>query len=112
FSNNGAMSGITHTPGTTSFVVPTSGTYAIDYSINVVGSGGEAIAIAVNGNVQSSTLVDDLSGFGYLGGRAVLALNAGDVVTLRNNGPSTVTIDSSPGVGAQLNITAVNASAI
>jgi hypothetical protein len=104
FSNNGPLSGITHTAGTTTVTVPTAGSYQIDYSISITAGIGAAIAIAVNGTVDASTPITALVATGELVGTAILTLAAGDVVTLRNNSLIALTTSLAPNVGAQLNL--------
>lgn len=105
FSNNGPLSGITHTAGTTTFTVPSTATYKVEYSISYTAGVGAAIAIAVNGTVDASTNVTLLTGAGNIAGTAILTLAAGDVLTLRNNSATPFDLDLSPAVGAQLTIT-------
>ena len=104
FSNNGPLSGVTHTAGTAPVTVPTAGTYQIYYGVNITAGVGAAIAIAVNGVVDPSTNVNLLTAVGETGGDAMLTLAAGDVLTLRNNSAVPFTTDSSTGVGAQFDV--------
>ncbi len=104
FSNNGPLSGVTHTAGTTTFTVPSTGTYQVNYSISHTDGVGATIAIAVDGTVDGSTPVQLLTAAGMVSGSAMLTLAAGDVVTLRNNSAVALTMPLAPSVGAQLNI--------
>jgi hypothetical protein len=104
FSDNGPLSGITHTAGTTTITVPTAGVYQIDYSAYITAGIGAAIAIAVNGVVNASTNVGALVATGELNGTVMLTLAAGATITLRNNSAIPLTLTLAPNVGAQLNI--------
>ena len=108
FSNNGPLSGVTHTAGTTTITVPSTGTYLIHYHINYIAGVGAAVAIAVNGVVDASTNLSLTFPTGQITGRAALMLVAGDVLTLRNNSATPFTTDLAPGVGAQLTIVQLN----
>jgi hypothetical protein len=108
FSNNGPLSGVTHTASTTTFTVPSAGTYSVSYRVNITVGVGSAIAIAVNGTVDASTTISSLVAVGQISGDALLTLAAGDVVTLRNNSAVPLTLNLAPGVGAQLVILRVH----
>ncbi len=104
FSNNGPLSNVTHTAGTTTVTVTTAGNYRITYSVNITAGIGSAIAIAINGTVDASTSVPVLVATGEVSGSAILYLAAGDVITLRNNSATPLTTDLAPSAGAQLNL--------
>ena len=107
FSNNGPMSGISHTAGTTTVTVPNSGCYKIDYNASITAGVGACLAVAVNGTVDPSTLISVLTSTGEVSGSVILQLAAGDVVTLRNNSAIPLILGSAPSVGAQMSITEV-----
>jgi hypothetical protein len=104
FSNNGPILSGTHTPGTTTFTVWASGTYMISYDISITSGVGSQIAVAVNGTVDASTPITALTSTGHISGTAILNLAAGDVITLRNNSATPLTLTLAPGVGAQMTI--------
>ena len=104
YSNNGPLSGVTHTAGTTTVTVPTAGSYQIDYSVFITAGLGSAIAIAVNGTVDASTNVTALVAVGEVAGTATLTLAAGDVLTLRNNSAIPFVMTLAPSVGSQFNV--------
>ena len=82
-----------------------AGDYQIDYSVSIIGSLGSAIAVAVNGGVDPSTVVGALvAGGSQVIGQAILTLVAGDVITLTNPSGIPFTTDSAPEVGAQMTI--------
>ncbi|MDD2303694.1 MAG: hypothetical protein PHP53_03290 [Prolixibacteraceae bacterium] len=105
FSNNGPLYGINHTAGTTTFTVPATGSYKVDYLVSVTSGIGSAIAVAVNGTVDASTNITCLVATGHITGTAMLNLAAGDVLTLRNNSATPLVINLAPGVGAQFTVT-------
>ena len=102
FSNNGPLTGITHTLGTSTITVNNTGAYEINYSMNIIAGIGSEIAIAVNGIVDASTPVSVIVNAGSISGTAILSLVAGDVITLRNNSVVPLTMTLAPTVGAQL----------
>lgn len=104
FSNNGPLAGVTHTAGTTTFTVEKAGNYLITYSVDITAGVGSTISIAVNGTVDASTNINALTATGELRGSVILSLAAGDVVTLRNNSATPLTMTLAPGIGAQMNI--------
>ncbi|MGH4052942.1 MAG: BclA C-terminal domain-containing protein [Clostridium sp.] len=104
FSNNGPLSNITHTAGTTTITVTTTGNYQIYYSVNITSGVGSAISIAINGTVDASTTVSVLVSTGEVSGDAIISLVAGDVITLQNNSAIPLTTDLAPSIGAQVTI--------
>jgi len=58
--------------------------------------------MAVNGTVDPSTDTDVLTSTGSISQTGLLSLLAGDVVTLRNNSATPITLDQSPAVGASI----------
>lgn len=108
FSNNGPLSSIMHTAGTTVVIIPDAGTYEVDYSINITAGVGSQIAVAVNGTVDASTSVPALVPTGHISGKALLSLASGDIITLRNNSAIPLTLSLAPSVGAQLRVVKLN----
>ncbi|WP_411680361.1 DNRLRE domain-containing protein [Clostridium thailandense] len=104
FSNSGPLSGISHTPGTTTITVVSIGVYQVNYNLSVTAGVGAQMAIAVNGTVDASTPITALVATGEISGSAILVLAAGDVITLRNNSATPLVLTLAPGVGAQLTI--------
>jgi hypothetical protein len=107
-SNNGPLSGITHTAGTTTLTVPATGVYLVTYNATITAGIGSSIALAVNGTVDASTNVPALVATGEVQGSAMLTLSAGDVITLRNNSATPFTLTLAPGVGSQVTLAEVN----
>lgn len=106
FSNNGPLSGVAHTAGATTIVVPAPGTYEIHYNVSIrelIGIDG-AIAIAVNGTVDPSSNRIIHVAPEAISGSIMLTLAAGDIITLRNNSPSAFFFQVAPFVGAQLTV--------
>ncbi len=108
FSTNGPLSGCTHTAGETTFTVPNTGTYKVEYSVTITAGLGSQIAVAVNDVPDASTCVDVPVAVGNISGTAMMTLTAGDELTLRNNSMIPFTTTASPGVGAQITITQLN----
>lgn len=108
FSNNGPLSGVTHTVGTTTFTVQSSGNYEINYGISITAAVGSILAVAINGVVDASTPITALVATGNISGTAILTLAAGDVVTLRNNSFVPFALALAPSVGAQITFKKLN----
>ncbi|ODA38705.1 Flagellar hook-length control protein FliK [Desulfosporosinus sp. BG] len=104
FSSNGPLVNETHTAGTAPITVALAGNYQIDYSVSITLGIGSEIAIAVNGVVNPSTLITALVATGQVTGQAIIALAAGDVITLRNASGVALTLATAPEVGAQMTI--------
>jgi hypothetical protein len=96
---------ITHIVGTPGVTVANTGTYQIDYSVNLTGGGGASIALAIDGVVDPATDIGGSGTAGNISGTAIISLAAGDVITLVNNSANTPLIMTiSPEIGAQLDI--------
>jgi hypothetical protein len=103
FAGNSSLGdGITHTVGSTSFTVADAGRYRITAMVNITSGVGAALAVAVNGRVRPPTNVSILDSPGQTVTDSLLALAAGDVLTLRNNSAVTLATDAAPGVGAMI----------
>jgi hypothetical protein len=80
FSNNGPLSGITHTAGASGIGITLSGTYNLTFSVYTTQNNPQDWAVVVNGTVRS-----EFSSAGQtMTGTTSLVLNAGDNVTIRN----------------------------
>jgi hypothetical protein len=102
--SNGALSGFSHTLGGTGITVAATGEYRIDFSAS--GTQVSQFAITVNNVVVPSTLYGSGAGTQQNNGDAILALAAGDVLTLRNHSSaSAVTLATVIG-GTQANVNA------
>jgi len=89
-------------------VIEKAGNYDIYYGLNVTTAlvAPAFFALAVNGVPIAKTFVPILTGqTGEFSGNAILTLNRGDVVTIRNTpGSGAIVLSAAPGVGAQLEI--------
>lgn len=89
-------------------IIEKSGDYEINYGVNAISSAGTAaLAVAVNGVAQLSTIIAVSNTVSDYSGRVILSLNRNDVVTLRNalaGGTNSFTTTASPFVGAQLTL--------
>ncbi|GED72359.1 hypothetical protein BRE01_60610 [Brevibacillus reuszeri] len=85
-----------------------SGEYQIDYQINYTNSLiGSMLAVAVNG-VVSENASTPIMPSGSASGTALLNLNAGDVITLRNHFLAPLSLALAPVEGARMDITKKN----
>ncbi|BDC34753.1 hypothetical protein Noda2021_07110 [Candidatus Dependentiae bacterium Noda2021] len=114
FETNSALVGLLHTPGTAEIVIQRSGTYEITYNINSTSANQLAL-------YQNSTFI---AGSRYFSGSAakqnngsvIVVLNAGDVITLRNETipniatPTTLTLN--PTAGPNPAVTNISAAII
>ena len=112
FSNLGPALSITHTPGTTTITIPSTGAYQINFGVSITAGIGSSIAVAVNGTVNPSTNTAFLVAVGEIFGSCILDLNAGDIITLRNNSAIPLTMNLAPSVGASIAIVLVNGNLI
>ena len=108
-SNNGPLSNVSHTAGTTTITVTTAGQYHVSWYVNITAGVGSSFAVVVNGAVDPSTNVNSLVVTGEVSGNAILTLVAGDVLTLRNNSAIPATLNLAPGVGAGFTVEQLSA---
>lgn len=104
FSNNGALVGITHTPGLSGITVVNAGTYSIIFSVS--GTEPNQFAIFVNGNPETSTVYGSGAGTQQNTGDAILTLGAGDVITIVNHSSAAAVTLASVVGGTQANVSA------
>ena len=106
FDSNGILTaGITHAPGNAGVAIVTAGTYAINYSVS--GVEPNQFSLFINGAaVPSGTVYGSGAGTQQNNGQIILALGAGDVITLRNHSSAAaVTLQTLAG-GTQTNVNA------
>lgn len=84
FSTNGLLTaGITHAPGTSQIVVTSPGDYEVTFS--VLGVGSNQYALFLNGAPVVGTVYGSGAGTQQDNGQAIIAIAAGDVLSLRNH---------------------------
>jgi hypothetical protein len=105
FDNNGILiNGITHVPGTTQVAVTNPGNYEVTYSVS--GVEPNQFALFLNGTLVTGTVYGSGAGTQQNNGQAMIALVAGDVLTLRNHSSAAaVTLQTLAG-GTQTNVNA------
>ena len=104
FSSNGPSSGVSHDGGAKEMTVSQPGDYLIEYQASTSSDIGSSLALAVNGQVQPSTVALRRDSLGVVSGKAVLRLQAGDSLTLRNNSSSAITLCLGPQVGVRVSL--------
>jgi BclA-like protein len=104
FDTNGPMLGFSHTPGTTQLVVPENGVYRAEFSVSGIEPG--QFTLTVNGIAVTGTTYGSGAGTQQNGGSAILELDAGSVVTLRNHSSASAVTLQSPAGGTQANVDA------
>jgi collagen triple helix repeat protein len=105
FDTAGVLSaGITFTPGSTQITITSAGTYLFQFSLN--GVEPNQFALFLNGAAVAGGIFGVGSGTGNTVGQVLVAVSAGDVVTLRNHtSASAVTLQTLAG-GTQTNVNA------
>ncbi len=105
FDSNGSMtSGYTHTPGSSSITVVTSGTYRICFS--VTGTEPNQFTLFLNGIEVPGSTYGSGAGTQQNNGQTVFSITAGDVLTLRNHSSAAAVGLASFVGGTQLNVNA------
>jgi hypothetical protein len=105
FDSNGPLSGVTHAALSSNIVVTSAGTYSITFSVS--GTNPGQIEIFINGAPVPSTVYGSGAGTQQDNGQVILALGAGDTITLVNVGASQIL---APNIGGTS--TTVNASVL
>jgi hypothetical protein len=110
FDSNGLGSaGITHDLGSSHIVFATQGIYKVTFSVS--GAEPNQFALCVNGVVIAESVYGSGAGTQQNNGQAILAINASDVLTLRNHtSAANVTLAATPPIGGTA--PAVNASVL
>jgi hypothetical protein len=105
FDANGILkAGITHDPGTTQIAVTNPGSYEVTFSVS--GVEPNQFALFLNGALVTGTVYGSGAGTQQNNGQAIIALAAGDVLTLRNHSSAAaVTLQTLAG-GTQTNVNA------
>jgi hypothetical protein len=104
FDTNGPLSGFTHAPGTAGLVAVSSGTYLVDFS--VTGVEPSEFALFDNGAPITGSTYGSGAGTQQNDGQVIVALSAGDVLTLVNHSSAAaVTLQTLAG-GTQTNVNA------
>ncbi|MCQ6281040.1 collagen-like protein [Bacillus sp. EB600] len=105
FDSNGITTpGITHTPGTSQIVVTSPGYYEVTFSVSSVET--SQFALFLNGAPVAGTVYGSGAGTQQNNGQAIIAIAAGDVLTLRNHtSAAAVTLQTLAG-GTQTNVNA------
>jgi hypothetical protein len=105
FSNNGVLSaGIAHVAGTSTIVVTSAGVYEIEFNISAVEP--NQFSLFLNGAPVAGGVYGSGAGTQQNHGSVILAMAAGDVVTVRNHSSAAaVTLQSLAG-GTQVNANA------
>lgn len=102
FSDNSYPIGFEHTKNDTQIIILTEGDYLINYSIATSKGTGSILSISVNNIVNPATSLSVFTG--YTSGVVILSLKQGDILTLRNNTSTPLTLTAPPCVSAQITI--------
>jgi hypothetical protein len=105
FDSNGIMTpGITHAPGSTGIALTEAGDYKVTFSVS--GSEPNQMALVVNGAPVPGTIYASGAGTQQNSGQAIIAIAAGDVITVRNHQSSAAVGLASPIGGTESNVNA------
>jgi hypothetical protein len=107
FDSNGVLTGVAHTPSSSTIQIVNAGTYEITFSLS--GVEPSQFALFVNGAPVSGSVYGSGAGTQQDNGQVLLSLSAGDAITIVNHSSAAaVTLQTLTG-GTQTN---VNASVI
>lgn len=104
FSSNGPSNGLNHSDGANEIVASQPGDYLIEYQASTSSGIGSSLGLAINGQVQPSTVALRRDSLGVVSGKAILRLQAGDSLTLRNTSSSAITLCLGPQVGVRVSL--------
>lgn len=104
FGSTGPVLGVTHAAGSSNIVVVAAGTYSITYSVS--GTEPNQFAIFVNGVAAASTVYGSGAGTQQNTGQAILALGAGNTITIVNHSSAAAIGLASVVGGTQANVNA------
>ena len=104
FDSNGPLSGFTHTAGSASITVGSTGTYLVGFSIS--GTEPNQFSLFDNASPVAGTTYGSGAGTQQDGGQAIVRLAAGDVLTLINHSSAAAIGLASDIGGTQANVNA------
>lgn len=105
FDTNGILSvGITHDPGTTQIAVTNPGKYEVTFSVTCVEP--NQFALFLNGALVMGTVYGSGAGTQQSNGQIIIALAAGDFLTLRNHSSAAAVGLQTLAGGTQTNVNA------
>lgn len=104
FDSNGPLLGVTHTPTSPSVVITNAGVYSVTFSVS--GTEPNQFTLFVNGVPNTSTVYASGAGTQQNNGQVILALGAGDVLTLVNHSSASAIILAPTVGGTQANVNA------
>lgn len=103
-SNNGIMSGMTHTTGLPGITVTNAGIYKIDYLVNVTSGVGGRLLLLKGNFIEVHESLTTILNPGIVSGSVIISLSAGDNIELVNDGTSVV-LSEDPDVSIKITIT-------
>jgi hypothetical protein len=105
FDSNGIMTpGIVHALGTSQIIVNIPGDYEVTFSVS--GTEPNQFALFLNGSPVAGTVYGSGAGTQQNNGQAIIAIAAGDVLTLRNHSSAAAVGLASAIGGTQANVNA------
>lgn len=104
FDTNGVISGFVHAPGSPSITVGETGIYEISFIVS--GTEPNQFAIFANGVPVAGSIYGSGAGTQQTSGQMILALAAGDILTLRNHSSAAAVTLSSMTGGTEANVNA------
>ena len=105
FDSNGVLTpGITHAPGSSDIEIADAGDYKVTFSVSGTESG--QFALFLNGDQVPGTVYGSGAGTQQDNGQCIIAIAAGDVLTLRNRSSAAAVGLQSLAGGTQINVNA------
>lgn len=104
FDSNGILQGVTHGIGAQQIVVSATGIYEVNWIVSGVES--NQFGLFVNGTSATGSVFGSGAGTQQNSGQVILALSAGDVVTLRNHSSAAVVTLQPVAGGGQTSVNA------
>ena len=105
FDSNGRITpGIVHSPGTSQIIVNVPGDYEVTFSVS--GTEPNQFALFLNGSEVAGTVYGSGAGTQQNNGEAIISIEAGDILTLRNHSSAAAVGLASFIGGTQANVNA------
>jgi hypothetical protein len=102
FNTAGPINGVTFSTGTSTLLLPNTGTYNAAYSATVASAGAIQISLTLNGAVVPQSTVSLPSALSVNGSTLFVVTTPNSVLTLRNTNSGSLVLSNSPNANANL----------